>query len=254
MYAVMLAPAVFVVWMSFFKSPLFRFPPTGYTLRWYLHLGTQQDLMGGFVFSLEIAAAATTLALGLRLLAALGLARAPLKWRTTIEQMLMLPVIIPALVSGLVLYIFYFQVEIVTRLSLVPSTGALLAAHVLVSLPWTFRLIYTGLSGSNAALELASLSLGRNEWQTLRLITLPLLRPSLIAAAVFAFIFSFGNLEISLFLVAPGQNILPVAMVEYAYWKVDPTLAAVATVQMVIVGGLMAAAARVITSRPAFGR
>ena len=76
--------------------------------------------------------------------------------------------------------------------------------------------------------------------------TLPLLRPSLVGAFIFAFIFSFAELEISLFLISPGQITLPVAMVQYAEFRVDPTLAAVSTVQILLVGTLLVVSNRFI--------
>jgi len=79
------------------------------------------------------------------------------------------------------------------------------------------------------------MSLGANRWRTLMRVTLPVIRPAVVAAGLFAFVVSFGNLEISLFLVAPGVTTLPIAILQYLEWKIDPTIAAVSLVQIAII-------------------
>jgi putative spermidine/putrescine transport system permease protein len=83
------------------------------------------------------------------------------------------------------------------------------------------------------------MNLGADRWRTLIRITLPVIRPAVVAAALFSFVVSFGNLEISLFLVGPGQTTLPIAILQYLEWKIDPTVAAVSLIQIVIVAGGM---------------
>ncbi len=83
------------------------------------------------------------------------------------------------------------------------------------------------------------MNLGADRWRTLIRITLPVIRPAVVAAALFSFVVSFGNLEISLFLVGPGQTTLPIAILQYLEWKIDPTVAAVSLIQIIIVAGGM---------------
>lgn len=83
------------------------------------------------------------------------------------------------------------------------------------------------------------MNLGADRWRTLIRVTLPVIRPAVVAAALFSFVVSFGNLEISLFLVGPGQTTLPIAILQYLEWKIDPTVAAVSLIQIVIIAGGM---------------
>lgn len=245
-FAFMLLPVVLVVWMSLSANQFLSFPPQGYSLRWFTGLSGQRALFGGLQLSLVLALATSALSVTLGLLAAVALSRSRLRVRGLMENGFLLPLVIPAIISGMALYIYLYQLSGLLLVRLVPTWWSLLLAHTVITLPWTFRLVYAGLAGVGQDVERASLDLGRGPWQTLLRVTLPLLRPSLIGAAVFAFIFSFGELEISLFLVAPGQITLPVAMIQYAEFRVDPTLAAVSTVQILLVGTLLTVANRFV--------
>ena len=90
------------------------------------------------------------------------------------------------------------------------------------------------------------MNLGANRMQTLIKVTLPTIRPGVVAAALFSFAVSFGNLELSLFLVGPGTTTLPIAILQYLEWKIDPTIAAVSLIQIVIVMAAMAATNRFV--------
>ncbi len=90
------------------------------------------------------------------------------------------------------------------------------------------------------------MSLGANRWRTLLRVTLPVIRPAVVAAGLFGFVVSFGNLEISLFLVAPGTTTLPIAILQYLEWKIDPTIAAVSLVQIAIIATGMLLTNRVV--------
>lgn len=251
-FAFMLLPVGLVVWMSFFKQSFLSFPPRGYSLDWYAKLTDQRQLFDGLIYSLWLAALAAALAVTLGTLAAVALSRSGLRARSAFENGFLLPLVVPAIVSGVALYIYLYQLSGQVQVALVPTTWSLLLAHTVITLPWTFRLVLAGLTGIGRDVERASLDLGRTPGQTLRKVTLPLLRPSLIGATIFAFIFSFGDLEISLFLVQPGRATLPVEMVQYAQFNVDPTIAAVSTVQIVLIGVLLFVANRFVKFGQAF--
>jgi putative spermidine/putrescine transport system permease protein len=124
----------------------------------------------------------------------------------------------------------------------VPLTGSLWglsAGHLLLVVPWSLRLIAASLAGLDRSVEEAALSLGATPFATVLKVTLPLIWPGAVAAALFSFVVSFGNVELSLFLVAPGYTTLPIAILQYLQWKIDPTIAAVAIVQVVLIGGVL---------------
>jgi len=97
------------------------------------------------------------------------------------------------------------------------------------------KLLTASLLGVEQSIEEAAASLGADPWRRLRLVTLPLIRPGVVAAALFGFVVSFGNLEMTLFLAGPGRQTLPVAILQYLEWKLDPSVAAVSVVQIAVV-------------------
>lgn len=101
------------------------------------------------------------------------------------------------------------------------------------------RLVSASLVGIDRSVEDAAMNLGANRWTTFRRVTFPMMRAGLVAAALFSFITSFENLELSLLLVGPGRTTLPIAILQYLEFKVDPTIAAVSLIQIVLIGVLM---------------
>jgi putative spermidine/putrescine transport system permease protein len=239
-YAVMLLPIVFICWLSFFKNELLSFPPEGYTLRWFSALWLQSQFAEGFVTSLEVGLVAMIGGLVLGIPASLGLARRRFRGKEALATFLTSPLIVPSIVIGTALYIFFIEIEIATEWPLNGSIIGLGLAHILVTIPWTVRLLTASLEGLDSSLEEAAMNLGADRWRTLIRVTLPVIRPAVVAAALFSFVVSFGNLEISLFLVAPGTTTLPIAILQYLEWKIDPTIAAISLVQVAIIAGGMA--------------
>jgi putative spermidine/putrescine transport system permease protein len=238
-FAIMLLPIFFVCWLSFFKNEILAFPPDGYTLRWFSQLWLQPQFAEGFLTSLEVGILATLGGLALGIPASIGLARYRVRGIEALTTFLMSPLIVPSIVIGTALYIAFVEIEIATELPLTGSLIGLVLAHVLVTIPWTVRLLTASLLGFDRTIEEAAMNLGADRWRTLIRITLPVIRPAVVAAALFSFVVSFGNLEISLFLVGPGQTTLPIAILQYLEWKIDPTVAAVSLIQIVIVAGGM---------------
>jgi putative spermidine/putrescine transport system permease protein len=150
-----------------------------------------------------------------------------------------LPLIVPGIVLGIALYVFHVETEIATGWPILGSLAGLVAGHVLIAIPWTVRLITASLIGMDRAVEEAAQSLGADRLTTFRRITLPAILPGVVAAALFGFIASFGNLEMSLFLVGPGRTTLPIAILQYLEWKIDPTIAAVSVLQILFIGSAM---------------
>jgi putative spermidine/putrescine transport system permease protein len=234
-----LTPLLFVTWLAFFRQEIPSFPPEGYSLRWFLAIADNDRFVAGFLLSLELAVIATGIGLLLGLPAALALARSQFAGQELASSMLLLPLIVPGIVLGIALYVFQVEAEIATGLPLLGSLGGLIAGHVLLVIPWTIRLVSASLAGLDRSIEEAAQSLGANRWVTFRRVTLPAIRPGVVAAALFGFVASFGNLEMSLFLVGPGRTTLPIAIIQYLEWKIDPTIAAVSVLQIGLIGAAM---------------
>jgi putative spermidine/putrescine transport system permease protein len=248
----LVAPLVVIVWASFFADKTLTFPPSGYTLAWYARAWDMEEFARGFIMSAQVAVFATLTSLALGVPASLAIERFRFPGRETLRNVLMAPMYVPAIVAGAAVYLYYIQVEISSGVQLTATFPGLLAAHTLVALPWTMRLVTASLATNGSNAEEAARSLGANAVQTFFYVTLPVIRPGIIAAALFSFIASFTELEMSLFLVGPGKTTLPIAIVNYLEWNLDSTIAAVATVQIAIIGTALLASDRFVNLGKAF--
>lgn len=241
-FAYVLLPLVLVVWMSFFASEIPRIPPQGYTLSWYARAFENPQFSNSFLFSLQVALFSAVLGLLVSVPATIVLRRSQSVFAATMVQFLTAPLIVPTIVIGAGIYIGLVLLEMMTEIPAVGSVWALGLAHTLITIPWCTRLLLANLSTLDGSVEEAAASLGANPLTVLLTMTLPLIRSGVVAAALFSFVVSFGNIELSLFLVAPGQMTLPIAILQYLEWKLDPTVSAVSVAQILLIaGGLLIA-------------
>ncbi|MDH7808694.1 putative spermidine/putrescine transport system permease protein [Rhizobium sp. AN67] len=231
----MLLPLILVCWLSVISNEILSLPVEGYSLHWYQEAFRQPQFLDGFILSLVVAAFAAAAGLAVSIPAAIIIVRRAFRGRSAILQLLMSPLTVPAIVIGASLYITVVEIEIATGLPLSGSVGVFVMGHVLLTIPWCTRLLVASLEGANLSVEEAAASLGDTPAGIIWRITLPLIRPGIFAAAVFSLVVSFGNLEVSIFLASPGQVTLPVAMMQYLEWKIDPTIASVSVLQVAFV-------------------
>jgi putative spermidine/putrescine transport system permease protein len=234
-----LVPLISVTWVSFYRQEIPSFPPEGYSLRWYTSIAGNARFVDGLLLSLELGVIATAIGLAVGVPAALCLSRFRFRGREALNNLLLMPLMVPGVVLGTALYCFHVETEIATGLPILGSTTGLLSGHVLVVIPWIVRLVLASLAGFDLTLEEAAQNLGADRWATFRRITLPSILPGVVAGAMFGFVASFGNLEMSLFLVGPGRTTLPIAILQYLEWKIDPSIAAVSVVQIALIGAAM---------------
>jgi len=242
--AYILLPLIFVTWLAFFSQEIPSFPPEGYSLRWFAAILDQRKFVDGFSMSFQVAVIAMAFGLLLGVPAALCLARRRFRLRLPIANLLLMPVIVPGVVLGTAMYVFEVEVENGLDTDVIGTFYALVAGHVVIVIPWVVRLVTASLAGVDRTTEEAAQNLGANPLVTFWRITLPAIRPGIVAGALFGFVTSFGNLEMSLFLVGPGRTTLPIVILQYLEWKIDPTIAAVSVVQIVLI-----AIAMLITDR-----
>lgn len=240
-----LLPLFFVTWLSFFRQEIPSFPPDGYSLKWYSVIWTNPKFTDGFILSMQVAIGATIAGLALGVPAALCIARFRFLGREPLNNLLLLPLVVPGIVLGTAIYVFHVELQIMfPDAPIIGSLGALVASHVLLVIPWSVRLVSASLTGLDRSIEEAALSLGATPIQAFFRITLPVIRPGIVAAALFGFVVSFGNLEMTLFLVGAGRTTLPIAILQYLEWKIDPTIAAVSVLQILLI-----ATAMIVTDR-----
>lgn len=239
-----LLPLILVTWLAFFRQEIPSFPPEGYSLKWFGAVLDNKSFVSGFQLSFVTGVVATVIGLALAVPASLAIARQEFYGRGFVNALMLMPLIVPGVVLGTAIYVFHIEAEIATGLPILGTTAGLIAAHVLVVIPWAARLVSASLEGFDPAIEEAAKNLGATPWTTFWRVTLPAIRPGIVAGAMFGFVMSFGNLEMSLFLVGAGRTTLPIAILQYLEWKIDPTVAAVSVLQIVLI-----AAAMIVTDR-----
>ncbi len=233
--ALIFVPLLLTLYLSLFDEKLIVYPPRGYTLAWYPRI--IPEFAGPLLTSLELGFAATIGSLLLGVPAGIGLARHRFRGREAVSTLLLAPLTVPGVALGLAIYCFAVLLEENTGAPLSSSIWPMVGAHLLITTPWVIRLCLAALTNHERDTEEAAASLGARPLTVIWRVTLPAMRQGIIAGGLFAFIFSFGNLETTLFLVSPGITTLPIAVLNYLEYHIDPLVAAVAVAQMVLVGG-----------------
>jgi putative spermidine/putrescine transport system permease protein len=224
----MTLPTVVVIAVSFNPTAILSFPPSGFSLRWYANVITYPQFQRAAVNSLVVTAGAVLLALPVGTLAALALERGRLRGRNVWASVLLSPLVVPGVAAGLGFLM------LAAALGLLRSRAVLIAAHVALVLPFVVRSVWVSVRNLDPALERAAASLGATPWRTFRRVTLPLLRPGLFAALLFAIVVSLNEFVVSLFISNRVTEILPVAMFTYVVNYTDPTIAALSSLFIVV--------------------
>jgi putative spermidine/putrescine transport system permease protein len=226
-------PILIVVALSFSSASYLTFPPPTFGVRWYrAYLGSSEWLDSTWL-SLAIAACVVVLATTLGTLAALGLPRLPRGLRTAIGALVLSPLIVPGIVAAIGIYYVFAAYR------LVGTPLGLILAHTCLAVPFVVTSVSASLAGLDRRLEQAALSLGATPWGTFRQVTLPLIRPGVLVGALFAFITSFDELIVALFLSGSGAITLPRRMWDDLRFAIDPTIAAVSTLTIALTATLL---------------
>lgn len=234
---IIFVPLLLTVYLSLFDEKLILFPPRGYTLSWYSAI--IPNFGGAVVVSLELALGSVVGSLLIGVPAGIALSRYKIRGIGVISTLLLAPLTVPGIALGLAIYLFLVLIETTTSWALTGSLLGLILSHLVITMPWVVRLSVASLVNHDRAAEEAAASLGASPAMVIWRVTLPAMRQGIIAAGLFAFITSFGNLEMALFLVSPGVTTLPVAILEYLEYHIDPLVAAAAVAQIVLIGGLL---------------
>jgi putative spermidine/putrescine transport system permease protein len=229
-------PIVIVALLSFSSASYLTFPPPAFGIRWYKAYFGSREWLDSTWLSLGIAASVVVLATSLGTMAALGLARLRGSARAAVAALIVSPLIVPGIVAAIGIYYAF------SRYRLVGSPFGLVLAHTSLAVPFVVTSVSASLAGFDRRLERASLSLGATPWNTFRQVTLPLISPGVLVGALFAFITSFDELIVALFLSGSGAVTLPRRMWDDLRFAIDPTIAAVSTVTIVLTAALLGAA------------
>ncbi|MGE8944082.1 ABC transporter permease subunit [Leptospira interrogans] len=231
-------PAFLMVPVSFTESVVIDWPPAGFTLRWYEAFWQSPLWMQATVRSLIVATGAAILAMAIGGPAAFALARRRLPGKAAILGFLMAPLIIPRIIIAVALFYFY------ARVGLVGSYAGLIIGHGILAVPYVVITMMAVLKTYDTRYDQAAASLGATPVRTLQHITLPILKGGLISAFLFAFITSFDELTIALFVTGGLTTTLPKQMWDDAILRVTPTLASASTMLLMFLTGLIFVAER----------
>lgn len=233
-YLFLLGPIAVVIATSFSPTKSMAFPPAGLSWRWYAEFLRSDNFTAAFRFSVLLGVGAAAIATCIGFLAAYAARRLLPGQGSLVQSVAMLPLLVPhVLISISILLALNFVA--------IPDVLSLLAGHVLICTPFTVAGIAASLDGVDPRLERAALTLGASRFQALREVVLPLVAPGVLSAFLFAFIVSFGDVYIALFLSGPGTTTLPIEIFSYVQWDSSPVIAAITSVQilMILVLGLV---------------
>ncbi|MEJ8545194.1 ABC transporter permease [Brevibacillus borstelensis] len=224
----LLGPLLIISVTSFEPGTVLKFPPQGFSLRWYENIFEVEMFMETFKTSMIVSLAGNLLALVLGIPAAYALSRFQFKGKSLLNGVFISPVLIPGIVMG------FAMLKYVIIAYQLPIYAGLLVGHTVLMLPFIIRVIASSLSNFDFAIEEASLSLGAGRLETFFKVVLPNIRSGIIAAVLIAFLESFNNVDISVFMTGPGVSTLPIQMLTYVENYFDPTIAAISVLLMII--------------------
>ena len=239
-YAFMLSPILITAAVSFNASNRSQFPPRGFSLQWWSR-AFSAEWIDPLLFSFKLGCLAALLSTLLALPLAFALTRYHFRGRAAIAALTLGPLMLPALVTGVgLLQLFQYA-----GLREYIGFTALLVGHVVICLPFAVRTIAISLHTLPPNLELAAASLGASRARTLWHVVLPLVKTGIVAGAVFAFVHSFTDVNLSLFLVRPGEQPITVKILGFLEYGFAPTLAAVSVITLLLPLALVAVVQRV---------
>jgi len=245
-YVFLLSPLTLVAVLSVSDDPYLTFPPHGWSWRWYVALARNGPMLAAARTSVILAGVVALVALITGVPAAYAASRGMVP--RAIGGLLSAPLLLPTLIIGLALLL------VLQPLGLVATWPGLALAHLVVVLPFVVRLMESSFSGLPGDLTEAAATLGASPWRAFARIILPLAAPGMIAAATLAFLVSFDETVISLFLVGPKLMTLPIALFHYTESRTDPLVAALAVVLIVLSAGVVLAVDRLVGFTRTVGR
>lgn len=223
-------PILIIVPLSFSSAVYLSFPPPGFSLQWYANFFGRSDWLDAAWLSIWVAGTVMIVATCLGTPAAIGLVRGRFWGKKLINAFIVSPLIAPVIIVAIGVYFFY------ARVGMVGTPLALVLAHTGLAVPFVVINVSATLYGFDERLEYAAMNLGATPWRTFWQVTLPIIRPGVLAGAVFAFISSFDELIVALFVSGTTAVTLPRKMWESIRFEIDPTIAAVSSLLIAFTG------------------
>ena len=243
----LLGPIVVVFLSSLTRAEYVSFPPVGLSLRWYVAMFGNSEFVDSLLVSLRIAAIVAILAAVIGVLAALAMARLEFRGRALLNALFLSPLVVPGIVLGAAILVFY------ARTGMTSSTTSLILGHLAIATPYMIRLTTASLVGFDTRLELAARNLGATPFTAFRRVTLPIIMPGISAGIAFAFIVSFEDVNLALFLAGAQSTTLPVRIFGYMTQESSPIIGAAGSLLALIVLAMALLIDRLVGLRRAFG-
>lgn len=230
-FCYMLVPIVVVVLAGLTAGEFLTFPPQGLSFRWVIAFLQSEKYLSAFFFSFKLALMTMIVSTILGTAAALFLSRSRFIGRNAMRAFFLSPVVLPGVVIGFALFAFYIS----SGIGLTRTIWGLWIGHILYSTPYVIGTVGAALASYDVSLDEAARSLGASPLRTFRKVTFPNISQGIQAGSIFAFIVSFGQFEVSLFLSAPNAEPLPIAMYNSLRYKFDPSAAAAGIFAIILV-------------------
>ena len=231
-YFFLMLPILVVFPISLSSAPYLQFPPPGLSWQWYQRYLDDPQWIEATWRSLYIGGATAVLALLLGVPLSFSLVRGKYVGRALVDRLALAPIIVPTIILSVAVY------GVFAKLKLIGAWYGLVLAHAVLALPFVVLVMSAGLRDFDRSLEQAAAGLGASRWRTLMRVTLPLLRPSLVSAGLLAFISSFDEVVVALFLAGTNMT-LPKKMFDNILMEIDPTIASVSVIQILLVSIVM---------------
>jgi len=233
-FAFLVVPIITIIPISFSAGSLLNYPLPGVSMRWFEVVFTPYPWMASLQNSMVIAIATTVLATVLGTLAAYGLTSAEFRFKGLIMGLLLSPMMVPLVITALAVYFAF------ARVGLIGTFAGMILAHTVLAVPFVVITVTATLQGFDRNLVRAAQSLGASPVTAFFSVTLPMIMPGVVSGAVFAFVTSFDEIVVALFVAGPGQFTLPRQLFAGLRDNLDPSIVAVATLLVVVSVALMA--------------
>lgn len=229
----LMAPILAIIPLSFNAEPFFTYPMPGFSLRWYEDVFASADWQLAARNSVIVAIFATLLSTILGTLAAIGLNRPDCPWKMALSAIIISPIVIPVVVAAVGIFYFYADIGLLNTL-----TGLILS-HTALGAPFVMITVAATLEGFDHRLMRAAASLGAAPTTAFRRVMLPIIMPGVVSGAIFAFVTSFDDVVVALFVTGAEQKTLPRQMWSGLREQISPAITAVATLLIIVAAALM---------------
>ncbi len=224
----LMLPSLIVIPISFGEATYLELPPESFSLRWYQDYFGRQEWVSATITSGVVGVLVAMVSVSLGSLAAYGLVRGRFPGKTVLNALIISPIIVPMIITAVAIYKLY------SDLGFLGTIPGFVLGHTIIAFPFVIIIISATLRGIDESLEQAAMSLGASRLMALRRVVFPMMLPGMVTAAVFAFLISFDELLIALFISTPTLSTLPKRLWEGIRIEINPTIAAVSTILVLL--------------------